>query len=675
MPEPIRHFATARAVARAAPRRLRPLARHLAPLGFGLACLWLLAHRLDGLDASALAAAFARIPPAGWAGAVLATALSFWAVGRYDVIVHRMLRTGLDERAAARAGRLSIALAQTLGLGVITGALARWRALPHSTLADCTRISLLVALSFLAGLAVITAGASLALPAPPAARALAAPVLLAALGFIAVAFLVPRLTLSRLPVPRALSRLPLSSPVPGGRVLHLPSLPAIGAILWFTLVDTFAAALALHLLIPAEVAPGMATLYPVFLLALGAALLSGTPGGVGPFELALFAALPELPEPGLMAGVLGFRAVYYALPAALAALRLAAPRPHSAPPRRRADPRPGPRLLAHARRAELGVARQNGGRILRACGAGGAAAGVTVRTGQTLTMLFDPAEGEVATLLPALRAAARAEARVPLLYKCAARSAAHARMAGWSVLHMADEAVLDPRSFDLAQPARRQLRRKLRQADRAGITCKRAATLPLAAMARIDAQWCARQGGARGFSMGRFDPEYLTHHQVFLAWQGDRLAGFVSFHASAHELCLDLMRSADDAPQGTMHALVAQAIFTAARNGRRRLSLAALPARSARADALPASFPASFLARLLDRPARRLQAAVFAAAGGPGLTQFKAAFAPRLEPLYMAAPSRAGLLLAAADLARVIRNPQPPHDDHQEFMIAPTRGL
>jgi phosphatidylglycerol lysyltransferase len=633
MPAAIRRLTRARGPAAG----LWAILRALLPLLLGLGCLWLLAVRLDGFDIAALRAALSLIDPAQWAGAALATAASFWAVGRYDAVVHRHLGTGLPPARTARAGMLSIAIAQTLGFGVITGALARWRALPAASLALCTQLSALVAVFFLGGWAVLTALVCL----------LAAPVglwggwmvlpLLGGLSLTVAALLNPRLRLWP------------------GRTLTLPSLPTMAAVLGLTLLDTAAAALALLFLLPGDLGLGMVQLYPVFLLALGAGLVSGTPGGVGPFELTLFALLPDHPEPSLMAGILGFRLIYYALPAALAALLLMrAPACH-ARPRNRRLPAPGPRLLAHAHRAELGIARQNGGRML-ACDT---ATGIVVETGQTLTLLFDPAAGPLAPLLPVLRGAARNRNRVAVLYKCSARSAVMARRARFRLFHVADEAVLDPTRFRLDTPRRRQLRRKLRQAGKSGLTVTRAAHLPLACMARVDAEWRARQGQARGFSMGRFCGDYLSHHQVFLAWKDDELLGFASFHTSAHEVCLDLMRSAAGAPDGTMHALIHAAIAHAAAHGRSRLTLASVPADPARAG----------------RAERALRRALLSASGGPGLTQFKAAFAPRFEPLYIAAPSLPGLALAAADLALAVWRAPAPHDDVDRFEIAPARQM
>ena len=85
-----------------------------------------------------------------------------------------------------------------------------------------------------------------------------------------------------------------------------------------------------------------------------------------------------------------------------------------------------------------------------------------------------------------------------------------------------------------------------------------------------------------------------------------------------------------------MHALITEAIREAAATGRQRLSLAALPALH---HAGPLTAP---LARL---------------SGAAGLAQFKACFAPRFAPLYMAAPSRLGLAVALADLTLNIHAP------------------
>ena len=207
---------------------------------------------------------------------------------------------------------------------------------------------------------------------------------------------------------------------------------------------------------------------------------------------------------------------------------------------------------------------------------------------------------------------------------------------------MADDAVIDPGTLSLDGARFRQLRRKLRNAEKSGVTtsCETVLTHHMAGMARLDAEWKALHGVARGLSTGRYAPSYVARQAVFCAWRDGALIAFITLHRNHHQLCLDLMRHGDGLPDGTMHALVTAAAQEAARLGL-PLSLAAMPARPTGEG------------RLITR-ARTL---VAERSGGTGLARFKDSFAPRHQRLYMAAPSRLALALAAADLALAMRRP------------------
>ncbi|OUS21739.1 hypothetical protein A9Q95_01305 [Rhodobacterales bacterium 59_46_T64] len=623
------------AAQKVAPRPRPPLwqqiLRQIAPMAIGILGLWLLWHRIAAMDTARIAAALHAVSLPQWMAALGATGLSFWAVGRYDAVVHRHLRTGFTTRTATRTGAISVAAAQTLGMGVLTGALARWRLLPDMGLVTATKISTTVALSFLAGWALITAIAGLVLPGPGFPVLLSATVVCGASGLVILAFLRPDIRVMRWQI-------------------RLPSLSALLAIAGFTLLDTLAAATALQVLLPDTISIGLQTLYPVFLLALGAALISGTPGGVGPFELAMLTLLPTLPEAELIAAIIAFRIVYYALPAVIAGAVLLRPRPvraSAAPVTTCYCPALDPSLRA-AKRSELGVIRQNGATLLKA----GESSAALIETAQTITQLFDPLRGQSRDLASDLRRLARETNKTPCVYKCSARDAAGLRRSGMRLLHVANEAVVNPQQFRTEGSAYRQLRRKLKQADKAGVTVRRADHLPLCDMAEVDAAWSAAHGTARGVSMGRYCAHYLRGQRVYLAYHNGLLTGFVSFHVSDHEICLDLMRARAEAPDGTMHALVHAAIADAASETRTRLSLAALPALPDAGEA--SSRRAGLIARLRRWAAQKT--------GGLGLVQFKMCFKPHLEPLYMAAPSWPAMALAAADLAR-------------EVHLTPTRPL
>ncbi|PJE25711.1 DUF2156 domain-containing protein [Pseudooceanicola antarcticus] len=596
--------------------------RYVAPLVVGIACLWLLRNRLGGLDPQQISQALSEVRAAQWLLAGLATALSFWALGRYDGVIHRHLRTAIPDREAQLSGISAIALAQLLGLGVVTGTLARWRLLPRLGPLRAAQVTAAVSASFLVAWALVTAAACLLLAPQLLPQWLALMALAIFLTLPAIALFVPELKVARLR-------------------FRFPSLQAMTAITVFAAIDTCAAAAALWVLLPE--APGFASYLPVFLLALGAGLFAGTPGGIGPFELSLLALLPELAEEELIAAILAFRLVYYLIPGALAAAHVFRPRPAQDPANRAQVPRQVPDLLLeHAPRAESGVARQNGARLLGSASAGG----LCVDTPQTLTLLFDPLAGSLAPLLPRLVQAARGSNRMPIVYKCSARQAVEARRAGWHLLHVADEALIDPGAFSLEGPRHRQLRRKLRQAAKAGIEVTRATELPFPEMARLDAEWKRTHGRARGLSTGRYAPSYVQAQRVYGARQHGHLVAFVTFHQNHNQLCLDLMRHGGDLPDGTMHALICAALEDA-RRLRLPLSLAAMPA--AREEEPPLS------ARLRRLVAQR--------SGGAGLTRFKESFAPRRQRLYMAAPGRLSLVLGALDLALAMRRPAITADD------------
>ncbi len=592
----------------------------VATLGFGL-LLW---HRLEGIEGADIALALARLSWPAWVGALAATAVSFWAVGRYDETAHRHLATAVPAGQARIAGLCAIALSQFLGLGVVTGALVRWRMLPSLTLWQAGRLTLVVSGLFLAGWAVVTAAAVLAFGGPM--PWLAAAVLAAAVGAALV-------------------------PVWVRWARGWPNLYTVARMVALAAVDCGGAALAFWCLWSG--AQPAAALVPVFLLALGAGLLSGTPGGIGAFELTLLALLPGQDEPAALAAVLAWRGVYFVIPAVLAGLMvLQGPRAG-----RREDvvaPVPGRPAFP-----EAGLMRQGKFQPLVA----GDTLFAAARTAHALVALRGPlAGGGGADHLRALMARAGREARAGVVYKAPPRLAAAARRAGLAVLPLAREAWLDPTSFALEDPARAALRRKLRKAALAGVSA-RCESLDLADLTRINADWIAARGGEQGFSMGRFEAGYLAGQRVYVARIGPRPVAFASFHAGPEAWALDLLRPAADAPDGTAHCLIAAALADAARAGAARLSLAAVPEPAFRAGA-----------GAMGRVARHCPGAM---EGARGLWQFKQAFAPRWERLYLLAPSWSSMVLAGWDIRRAIRHPPPlnPVADGKQVTVAPENEI
>ena len=291
---------TPRSDTRATELRLAPLfGRQLLPLAVLALAFWVLHHRLPDLDLSAVWNAVHQVSAHQWGLAALATLASFWAVGRYDQVLHGLLDTPIGPQKARQSGTAAVAIAQFTGFGVLSAAMVRWRLLPELSLAGALRVSLAVSLSFLAGWAVVTALVVLATGVEIAYLHQAA------IGILAAATLSCAILIAQ---PKS-----------------LPALPGIGAvfsIVALAFIDTIFASAALFILLPPDIIIAPTALFTAFLVALGCGLIGGTPGGVGPFELALLAMLPTVPHEPLLATALAFRIVYYLLPAALAFLVL-----------------------------------------------------------------------------------------------------------------------------------------------------------------------------------------------------------------------------------------------------------------------------------------------------------------------------------------------------------------
>ena len=554
-----------------------------------------------------------------WIGAIGATILSFWALGRYDAVAHRHLRTDLEDPVARRAGMASIAFSQAVGFGILSGSFARWRLLPQLSPLQAAQLTGFVGITFLTALAVICGLSLLLVGSTLALRGLGAGILTVASSACVLCFLHPEWRIR-------------------GLKLRLPSLQAILALMLWTLMDVTFAGIALWLLLPAGSGIALAALLPAFFLALGLAIVSSSPGGAGPLELAMLALLPGADPVVLVAGLLAFRAVYYALPAALAGalllwpglMRYALGDVSSEADLLGTDIRAAASQPFERRQAETGVILQNGGNVV----AFGLNQVALLDTPQISAVLFDPMTGRRAEIPEALDRHARARNAAACLYKCSPRMALAARRQGWKVLRIAKDAIVYPAEFSDTGSSFRQLRRKLRNAEKAGLSVEPAwSDLPLRQMAEVDALWTQQHGAARGTTMGQFEPSYVAIQVTFLAWLDDRLIGYMTFHRAADEWCLDLVRQIPGAPDGTGHALVRAAIEAAREVGVSRLSLAAVPDHR--------------FAHRFDK----------------GLRQFKSCFAPQWEARYIAAPTWPQMALALAEMIRLVHRPTRPRHE------------
>ena len=138
--------------------RLRRAAlRQLLPIAIVALFVMALRDQVLRIDTQAVLTALGHVTAPQWIAALAATGVSFWALGHYDAVLHRHLGTGVPCPRARRAGSAAIAISQTLGFGLATGAVVRWRLLPGMRLWQAAQVTAVVALSFIMGWAVVTA--------------------------------------------------------------------------------------------------------------------------------------------------------------------------------------------------------------------------------------------------------------------------------------------------------------------------------------------------------------------------------------------------------------------------------------------------------------------------------------------------------------------------------------
>lgn len=638
-----------------------------------LLALYLLRDRFQGLDLDATLSQVASVPlPMVLLGVVL-TAVSYLGISGYDLLAFRLIGRDLPARVLLRSGLTATALGQALGFGVVVGGLARWRMLRSAgvTPKEAAAASALVASGFFLGLLVVFAVMTLF-----ASASVAAIVGLPRLAVVSIGLLV----LSVYGLFLSLGGIEVSL---FGRRIALPNRKDMLRQTGLAALDVIPAGLALWVFLPSGLEAEIGVILIAYVAALAAGLLANTPGGLGAFEGVFLLALPQVPMESLLAGILCFRMLYYGLPFCLGVLlltqaelsgddrrtrrrlrreRQAGPAVRRSVERTATSRGSGPHntgaendaLIARAfetsSRAEANLAFLGDKHFLVAAEAPGFV--MFGQSGRTLVALGDPVAPRSAW--PALIAglkdhAGEIGARTPVFYKVGAETAAICRAQGLRTARIGHEAVLELPTFDLAGSRRRELRRKTRQAAKAGIEILRHAPgeAPLDALAEVARLWrAAKQGRERSFSTGHFDPDYLARFPIFEARQHGRTCAFVSLWISGDgsEWALDVMRTRCDMPGGTMHALVTEAALAAKAAGARRFNLCMAP-----------------LSGLEDGggPVERLGGAIYRHGGRfhslQGLRQFKSTFRPEWEPRYLAhrpGPSVIGAAFAAYRLCR-----------------------
>ena len=583
------------------------------------------------------------------AAAFIFAAISLTAFSAYDVLAFRAVGVNAPLGAMMRSGAAATGLGQTLGFGLIVGGFTRWRMMRGhgATPGDAAKATALVTMGFFFGAVAVAAFAAVVAPRFFAdALAVSVDMVRGTALFVLSGTVAAMIVADRLGDRR--------------QAAYLAKLAALAAC------DLVPAALALWVLLPEGVEIGYWAVLAAFVAAMALGLFSNAPGGVGVFEGVLLVALPFVPLEALVASLLVFRAIYFGAPFLLALALLADQelgRPLSrglGAARGRVAPRRAPAqtisagvlntAIAQSERAEAHLAFLGDKKFL-VSEAGDAFLMYGRRFGVIVAM-GDPVGPRRAwpELIDRFIALAGSGGVAPAFYKAGPTTAALCRSRGLIADRIGHEAEIDPQAFALDIPSRRQLRRKLRQAEKAGVALqwREPGEANLNELAAISADWVGEKGGERGFSMGRFREDYVRRFPVVEARIDDQLVGFITIWRSGDgaEWSIDLMRFAEDAPLGVMQSLITGAIEAAKDAGVDRFNLCMAPfARLGDAN----SFGEKLAHAVYEHFGERL--------GLHGLHRLKAAFAPEWRPRYLVRKPGLRSMMAPAAAHSLIASP------------------
>ena len=276
------------------------------------------------------------------------------------------------------------------------------------------------------------------------------------------------------------------------------------------------------------------------------------------------------------------------------------------------------------------------------------------RRGRSLVALYDPIgpAQERAEMIWQFRDLCDVHHARPVFYQVRAENLPFYMDIGLTALKLGEEARVDLRRFDLEAKGKemKDLRYTWNRGGRDGLSLEvhEPGQAPLDELKEISDAWLSGKNvREKGFSLGRFSPEYLQHFRIALIrFQGRPVAFANLLETHSLELAsLDLMRAHPEAPKLTMEFMMIGLILHYKNHGYGRFSLGMVPL-----SGLQPRRGAPLTQRLGSLVFQRGEQLY----NFQGLRRFKDKFQPDWEPRYMAVPAGLDPLVALADTAALI---------------------
>jgi phosphatidylglycerol lysyltransferase len=241
---------------------------------------------------------------------------------------------------------------------------------------------------------------------------------------------------------------------------------------------------------------------------------------------------------------------------------------------------------------------------------------------------------------------------VPVFYEISREHLHRYADVGLTFVKLGEEARVDLTTFSIAGAHFRKFRQALHRLEREHATFRivRPDEVPglMNQLRAVSDDWLdERAGSEKGFSLGFFKPDYLTRFPVAVVEQGGRIVAFANIWVGPqqHELSLDLMRFARDAPRDVMEALFVHMMMWGKDQGYQWFSLGMAPL---------SGFEASPVGPLWNRLASFVYEHGEAVYSFQGLRAYKEKFDPVWQPRYLAYPGGLRLPRILADVSALV---------------------
>jgi len=224
--------------------------------------------------------------------------------------------------------------------------------------------------------------------------------------------------------------------------------------------------------------------------------------------------------------------------------------------------------------------------------------------------------------------------------------------AGLRAFKLGEAAHVDLAGFDLKGARRASLRHAWNRAQRDGLRFEwlppEAVAAEIDALQAVSNLWLAeRRAREKRFSIGAFQRDYIAALPAAVIRREGRILAFASVLTThlSREATVDLMRSAPDAPGGTMEFLFTALMLELKARGYQTFDLGMAPLRGLH-DSPAAPFWHRMARAVVDHGERFYNF--------NGLRAFKAKFQPEWQPRYLAVSGGSSPVVALADVAVLI---------------------